>query len=59
VAYPLTYSISNGIGAGFILFTLIKLLTGKGKEVHWLMYIVSFAFAVDFMIPVLKMVFGF
>ncbi|MCJ7507140.1 MAG: NCS2 family permease, partial [candidate division Zixibacteria bacterium] len=59
ILMPLTYSISNGIGAGFILFTLIKLLTGKGKEVHWLMYIVSLAFAVDFMIPVLKMVFGF
>ncbi|HEX9916411.1 MAG TPA: NCS2 family permease [candidate division Zixibacteria bacterium] len=59
ILMPLTYSISNGIGAGFILFALIKLLTGKGKEVHWLMYIVSLAFAVDFAIPVLKMVFGF
>jgi adenine/guanine/hypoxanthine permease len=59
ILMPLTYSISNGIGAGFILFTLIKLLTGKGKEVHWLMYVVSLAFAVDFAIPVLKMVFGF
>ena len=59
IVMPLTYSISNGIGAGFILFTLIKLLTGKAKEVHWLMYIVSLAFAVDFMIPVLKMIFKF
>ncbi|NIT03357.1 NCS2 family permease, partial [Candidatus Saccharibacteria bacterium] len=55
----LTYSISNGIGFGFITFTLIKLLTGKGKEVHWLMYVVSFAFAVDFAIPALRLFFEF
>jgi AGZA family xanthine/uracil permease-like MFS transporter len=59
IVMPLTYSISNGIGFGFIAFTLIKLLTGKGREVHWLMYLVSFAFVVDFAIPALKSVFGF
>jgi AGZA family xanthine/uracil permease-like MFS transporter len=59
IVMPLTYSISNGIGFGFIAFTLIKLLTGKGREVHWLMYLVSFAFIVDFAIPALKSIFGF
>ncbi len=59
IVMPLTYSISNGIGFGFIAFTLIKLLTGKGREVHWLMYLVSLAFAVDFAIPALKSLFGF
>ena len=59
IVMPLTYSISNGIGFGFITFTLIKLLSGKGREVHWLMYIVSLAFAVDFAIPALKSIFGF
>jgi AGZA family xanthine/uracil permease-like MFS transporter len=54
IVMPLTYSISNGIGFGFIAFTLIKLLSGKGREVHWLMYLVSLAFAVDFAIPILK-----
>jgi len=59
IVMPLTYSISNGIGFGFITFTVIKLLSGRGREVHWLMYIVSFAFAVDFAIPALKLIFGF
>ncbi|KPL00041.1 MAG: hypothetical protein AMJ91_05590 [candidate division Zixibacteria bacterium SM23_73_3] len=59
IVMPLTYSISNGIGFGFITFTLIKLLSGKGREVHWLMYLVSLAFAVDFAIPALKSLFGF
>lgn len=58
IVMPLTYSISNGIGFGFIAFTLIKLLSGKGKEVHWLMYLVSLAFAVDFAIPALERIFG-
>lgn len=59
IVMPLTYSISNGIGFGFIAFSLIKLLSGRGREVHWLMYLVSFAFAVDFAIPALKSWFGF
>jgi AGZA family xanthine/uracil permease-like MFS transporter len=59
IVMPLTYSISNGIGFGFIAFTLIKLLSGKGREVHWLMYLVSLAFAVDFAVPALKSLFGF
>jgi AGZA family xanthine/uracil permease-like MFS transporter len=59
IVMPLTYSISNGIGVGFILFSLIKLLSGRGKEVHWLMYLVSLAFALDFAMPALKTVFNF
>ena len=59
IVMPLTYSISNGIGIGFIIFTLIKLLSGKGKEVHWLMYLVSLAFLIDFAIPALKTIFSF
>jgi AGZA family xanthine/uracil permease-like MFS transporter len=58
IVMPLTYSISNGIGFGFIAFSLIKLLSGKGREVHWLMYLVSLAFAIDFAIPALERLFG-
>ena len=57
IVMPLTYSISNGIGFGFITYTLIMLLTGKAKEIHWLMYLVSLAFAIDFAIPALKLLF--
>ena len=48
IMIPLTYSISKGIGYGFISYTLIKLFSGKYKEIHPLMYIVAIAFAVDF-----------
>jgi AGZA family xanthine/uracil permease-like MFS transporter len=48
VAIPLTSSISHGIGLGFILFTLIKLIRGRIREVHPLMIAVAAAFVVFF-----------
>jgi AGZA family xanthine/uracil permease-like MFS transporter len=48
ITLPLTYSISYGIGYGFISYVLIKLLNRKAKEVRPLMYIVSIAFAAYF-----------
>ncbi len=42
---PFTYSITNGVGAGFLAYTVIKILQGKFQDVHWLMYIVSGVFA--------------
>jgi AGZA family xanthine/uracil permease-like MFS transporter len=41
---PFTYSITDGIGAGFVLYTFLKLANGKGREVSWLLYTVSAAF---------------
>ncbi|MBE3519099.1 MAG: NCS2 family permease [Firmicutes bacterium] len=48
IATPLTYSISRGIGYGFVTYVLTKALTGRAKEVHWLMWIVSALFVVSF-----------
>ena len=41
---PFTYSITNGVAAGFVSYTLIKVLQGKGRDVHPLTYIVSVLF---------------
>jgi adenine/guanine/hypoxanthine permease len=38
---PFTFSITNGVGAGFIAYTAIKLMQGKAREVHWLLYVVT------------------
>ena len=38
---PLTYSITQGITWGFVSYTLVKVLNGKYKEVHPMMYIIS------------------
>lgn len=50
---PFTYSITNGIGAGFIIYTFIKLVRGKGKDVHPMMYGATIAFIVYFISPLI------
>ena len=49
---PFTWSITNGIGAGFIAYVVIKLVTGKAREVHWMLYLTCVAFAVYFWVGV-------
>ncbi len=39
ILMPLTYSIANGICGGIIAYTVLKVITGKAKQVHWMMYI--------------------
>lgn len=48
VLMPLTYSITVGIGAGFVVHVLIKVLRGKTSEVPLLMWIVAAGFVVYF-----------
>lgn len=47
-AMTFTFSISKGIGFGFISYCIIKLVTGKWEEVHPLMWIVSLIFIIYF-----------
>ncbi|WP_048055428.1 NCS2 family permease [Pyrococcus sp. NA2] len=44
ITIPFTYSIADGIGVGFISYTLLKVFTGRWKEVHPLMYILALVF---------------
>lgn len=45
---PLTYSIANGIGAGFISWVVIRSLSGKAKEISPLLWIVAAGFLIYF-----------
>lgn len=47
---PFAYSISDGIGFGFISYTLIKLARGKAKEVPVLLYVLSALFVVMYIL---------
>ncbi|HET8601093.1 MAG TPA: NCS2 family permease [Segeticoccus sp.] len=58
VFMPLTYSITAGIGAGFVVYTIIKLVRGKAAQVHPLMWVVSALFVVYFAIDPIKSLFG-
>ncbi|RLF78365.1 NCS2 family permease [Thermococci archaeon] len=44
ITIPYTYSIADGIGMGFISYTIIKLFSGRGKEIHPLMYVLALIF---------------
>ncbi len=48
VVMPFTYSITNGIGAGFVSYVVIKLAQGRVREVHPLMWVVAALFVVYF-----------
>lgn len=50
VIMPLTLSITEGIAFGFISYALLKLVTGKGKKVHWLIYLFSVLFIFRYLI---------
>ncbi len=47
---PFTYSIARGIGYGLISYMVIKLFSGKAKDIHPLMYLVSAAFIASFLL---------
>lgn len=47
---PFTYSISNGIGLGFIAYVLVALVTGQIKKVKPLMWVATLAFVVYFLL---------
>ena len=58
VLMPFTYSISVGIGAGFIAYVLIKAVRGKAGSLHPLMWLVSVLFVVYFAIDPVKQLLG-
>ncbi len=50
VLMPFTYSITAGIGAGFLAFVILKLVRGKFADVHPLMWAIAILFTVYFAI---------
>lgn len=50
VIMPLTYSISDGIMFGVIAFVLLKLITGKTKDITWVTAILAVLFIIKFMV---------
>ena len=55
ILMPLTYDISVGIGAGFIAWTLLKVVRGKIGEIHPLMWVVTVAFLLYFAKDVIEL----
>ena len=58
VLMPFTYSITAGIGAGFIAYVVIKLVRGKAGALHPLMWVTALLFVVYFAIDPIKSAVG-
>jgi AGZA family xanthine/uracil permease-like MFS transporter len=41
VIMPFTYSIANGISVGLVMYPLLKLVSGRAREVHWIVYLLA------------------
>ena len=51
---PFTFSITDGIGVGFLAYVLVRTAQNRGKEVHPFMWIASAAFLLYFLVPFLQ-----
>ena len=45
---PFTYSIANGLAFGFITYAAIKMLTGRVRDVHWMVWLIAGVFLFKF-----------
>lgn len=50
ILMPFTYSITVGIGAGFVAYVLVKAVRGKARAVHPMMWVTAALFVVYFLI---------
>ena len=58
ILMPFTYSITVGIGAGFVTYVLLKVVRGKASMVHPLLWIVAALFVLYFAINPLEQLLG-
>jgi AGZA family xanthine/uracil permease-like MFS transporter len=58
VVMPFTYTITDGIAAGFITFVFLKVVKGKTGEIHPLLWLASGAFVLYFAIPWIQQTFN-
>jgi AGZA family xanthine/uracil permease-like MFS transporter len=50
IMMPLTVSITEGIAFGFISYALLKLVAGRGREVHWFIYLFAVLFLIRYIV---------
>lgn len=50
IGMPLSFSIADGLALGFISYPIIKSLSGKRKQVSWLMYILAVVLIIYFIV---------
>jgi len=48
IAMPFTFSIANGIAAGLVAYPIVKIASGKAKEIHPIVYVLAILFILRF-----------
>jgi AGZA family xanthine/uracil permease-like MFS transporter len=54
IVMPLTFTITNGIAAGFVAYVFLKVVRGRAREIHPLLWAVTIGFVIFFAIPWLQ-----
>ncbi len=57
VLMPFTYSITNGIGAGVVTFVLLRVATGRRRDIHPLMWVIAVLFVIYFALEPIQQLF--
>lgn len=50
ICMPLFYSISDGLAFGFLSYVIVKIASGKIKEIHPLMYVIVVLFIAKYVL---------
>lgn len=58
ILMPFTFSITNGIGAGFVSYAVIRVAQGRARELHWLLWLVTVLFVAYFAIEPIRAALG-
>jgi AGZA family xanthine/uracil permease-like MFS transporter len=58
ILMPFTYSITAGIGAGFVTYVIIKAIRGRARDVHPLMWVVAALFVIYFALDPIEQLLG-
>ncbi|GAA1138412.1 NCS2 family permease [Ornithinicoccus hortensis] len=58
ILMPFTYSITAGIGAGFVTYVLLKVCRGKAASLHPLMWVIAVLFVIYFALDPVRDVIG-
>jgi AGZA family xanthine/uracil permease-like MFS transporter len=48
IIMPLSFSVTDGIAFGFISYALLKLVAGRGRDVHWILYLFAVLFVLRY-----------
>ena len=58
IMMPFSYSITNGIGAGFVSYLVIEVAQGRARKIHPLMWVACAMFVVYFTLAPIKAILG-